>query len=551
MNARFPQTRRQQSTKGANRSLRRVVDVPMAVTLPARPPQPLPPSQTRIRHWHRGDWLIACGLAFLTILSRLPFRTEMLYAWDGALFARALRDYNVIPHFPQPPGYIFYVASARLVQTVTGWGDNAAYVAISIAAAAGTVGALYLLGTLIFGRLAGLIAAGLALTSVSFWFFSEIAYPYTTLALGSTLVATLCWLLHERRIAHPPLAALAFALLAGFRQDLLLFLGPLFAACYLLAVDPRTRAGWRQLTLGVIAGLAGIAVWWIATDLASEGLGSLWQALTVQSSNVERGTSAFAVGESGLRSNAQLLRWFSKDALHLAVFPALAYGAFWLLRPRREGWRAPFLLAWLLPAMLFYLLVHIGEAGYVFSFLPAALLAAAAGIVRTAEALVENLPTAVIRQAWLLRVGTALTLGVVIGGYHSWLFVDSDRLVSAERLACKDTALVEAVGRLQSEFPPATTMIVTSAYLQHLAVYLPQFRQVHFLDPDRDDAWSPPDNINQVVVFDLELVQRFPSRTGWTILPLACNGRYNLAIVPATGAHFSFDAVMFRLKLLR
>ena len=520
--------------------------VPSAAT-----PRLLPPAPAPARGWELRDWLIACGLALLTVLSRLPFRTEMIYAWDGALFARALRDYNVIPHFPQPPGYIFYVASARLLQVVTGLGANAAYVAISIAAAAGTVGALYLLGTLIFGRLAGLLAAMLALTSVSFWFFSEIAYPYTTLALGSTLVATLCWLLRERRLARPPLAALAFALIAGFRQDLLIFLGPLFAACYVLAVGLRTRAGWRQLALGVIAGLGGIAVWWVATDLASQGWGSLWQALTVQSSNVERGTSAFAVGETGLRGNAQLLRWFSKDALHLAVFPALAYAAFWCLRPRREARRAPFLLAWSLPAMLFYLLVHIGEAGYVFSFLPAALLAAAAGLVRTAEALVENLPTKDERQAWALRIAIALTLGALVGGYHTWLFVGSGRLVSAERLACKDMALVQAVATLGADFPPASTLIVTSAYLQHLAVYLPHHRQVQFLDPDRDSAWSPSVGIERVVVFDLELVQRFPSRSGWTLLPLACDGRYNLALVPAAGARFSFDAATFRLELIR
>jgi hypothetical protein len=487
-----------------------------------------------VRRWTAADWLIALGLVAATVISRLPFRTEMIYAWDGALFARALRDYNVIPHFPQPPGYVFYVGTAKLVQAVTGLGDNATYVAISIAAASLTVGALYLLGTLTFGRLTGLLAAALALTSVSFWLFSAIAYPYTVLALGSTLIATLCWLLREGRIAHPPLAALAFALIAGFRQDLLLFLGPLFAACYLAAVGLRTRAAWRQLTLGALAGLVGIAAWWVATDLASEGWGSLWRALTTQTVNVERGTSAFAAGERGLRGNAQLLQWFSKDALHLAVFPALAYGAYWLLQPRREGWRPPFLLAWMLPAMLFYLLVHIGEAGYVFSFLPAAIVAAAAGLVRTGEALAENLPT----------------LPGSVWGYHSWLFIGSARLVSAERLACKDEAIERAVATLPTQFPPETTLIVTSAYLQHLAVYLPQYRQIQFLDPDRGGDYTPPPGVERVVVFDLELVQRFIPAAGWTYLPLACDGRYTLAVAPAAGVRFTFDPKSFRLELV-
>ncbi|MFN8538957.1 MAG: hypothetical protein U0232_15970 [Thermomicrobiales bacterium] len=504
------------------------------------------------RHWVATDWLVALGLVVVTILSRLPFRTKMLYAWDGALFARALHDYNVIPHFPQPPGYVLYVGTAKLVQSLTGLGDNATYVAISIAAASLTVGALYLLGTLIFGRLTGLLAAGLALTSVSFWLFSEIAYPYTVLALGSTLIATLCWLLWQRRIARPPLAALAFALIAGFRQDLLLFLGPLFAACYLAAVGVRTRAGWLNLGLGAVAGLLGIALWWVATDIASEGWGSLWRALSTQSVNVERGTSAFSAGQSGLQGNAQLLQWFSKDALHLAVFPALAYGAFWPLQPRHEGWRPPFLLAWMLPAMLFYLLVHIGEAGYVFSFLPAVLLTAAVGLTRTGEALAENLPAALgSSRSRLIPVVSVLALGALICGYHSWLFLGSARLVSAERLACKDEAIERAVATLPAQFPPATTLVVTSAYLQHLAVYLPQYRHIQFLDPDHSGDYAAPAGIDRVVVFDLELVQRLAPDSGWTFLPLACNGRYNLATVPASGARFTFDPATFHLELLR
>ncbi len=66
----------------------------------------------------------------------------------------------------------------------------------------------------------------------------------------------------------------------------------------------------------------------------------------------------------------------------------------WPTQPRREGWRPPFLILWMGPALAFYLLVHIGEAGYVFSFLPAVLLAAAAGIAHAAGAFAENLPRA-------------------------------------------------------------------------------------------------------------------------------------------------------------
>ena len=136
-------------------------------------------------------------------------------------------------------------------------------------------------------------------------------------------------------------------------------------------------------------------------------------------------------------------------------------------------------------------------------------------------------------------------------GRRTWLFVGSARLVSAERLACKDEAIARAVATLPAQFPPETTLVVTSAYLQHLAVYLPQYRQIQFLDPDRRSAWSPPAGIERVVVFDLEIVQRFAPNSGWTYLPLACNGRYNLATVPAAGMRFTFDPRTFHVELMR
>lgn len=534
-----------------------------AMAVPPMPIQRVRPA-ARAALWARADWLIALGLVVLTALTRLPFRTRMIYAWDGGLFARALQDYNVVPHYPQPPGYIFYVGTGKLVQGLTSLGANDTYVAVSIGAASLTVAMLYLLGTLMFGRTVGLLTAGLALTSVSFWFFSELAYPYTVLALGSTLLALLCWLLATRRFPWPPLAALAFGLVAGFRQDLLIFIGPLFAACYLVAVGfpdggrggavggAWLRRGMVLLGLGVLGGGVGIAIWWIATDLTSEGWGSLWRALTIQSVNVERGTSAFAVGPGGLRENWTLLLWFSKDALHLAAFPALAYLVQWPFHLRREGWRPAFLLLWLLPAAGFYLLVHIGEAGYVFSFLPAALLLAGAGLARAAEAIVENLPrTWTATRGPLLRIALVVALAALILPYHTWLFAGSARLVSAERLACKDQAIEQAVATIAADFPPATTEIITSTYLQHLAIYLPQYGHVRFLEPDRDLAFSPAPGVERVVVFDLELVQRFAHRDRWSLLPLACAGRYDLAIVPAAGARFSFDAANFMLEVKR
>jgi hypothetical protein len=71
----------------------------------------------------RWDYLFAGALGVLTVLSRLPFRTRMLYSWDAVQFAPALREYDVVKHQPHPPGYILYVGLGRLVDH---WATSAA-----------------------------------------------------------------------------------------------------------------------------------------------------------------------------------------------------------------------------------------------------------------------------------------------------------------------------------------------------------------------------------------------------------------------------------------
>src|SRR5215470_6783477 len=68
----------------------------------------------------RPDHAIGLGLAAATVLSRIPFRAHLLPTWDAVQFALALDHYDIAAHQPHPPGYILYVAAARLVRLVVG-----------------------------------------------------------------------------------------------------------------------------------------------------------------------------------------------------------------------------------------------------------------------------------------------------------------------------------------------------------------------------------------------------------------------------------------------
>jgi len=56
-------------------------------------------------------WLLAC----LAALTRWPAVSHSLWDWDEALFALALRDFDVTAHHPHPPGFPLFIAAAKLI----------------------------------------------------------------------------------------------------------------------------------------------------------------------------------------------------------------------------------------------------------------------------------------------------------------------------------------------------------------------------------------------------------------------------------------------------
>ena len=52
--------------------------------------------------------------------SRIPALSLTLHDWDETLFALAVREYDVKPHHPHPPGYPLFIALAKLARLATG-----------------------------------------------------------------------------------------------------------------------------------------------------------------------------------------------------------------------------------------------------------------------------------------------------------------------------------------------------------------------------------------------------------------------------------------------
>ncbi|MEA2464292.1 MAG: hypothetical protein QOJ98_2039, partial [Acidobacteriota bacterium] len=63
----------------------------------------------------RNERIAAWSLGLFAAVLRWPALSLTLWDWDEALFALALRDYDVTAHHPHPPGFPLFIAAAKLV----------------------------------------------------------------------------------------------------------------------------------------------------------------------------------------------------------------------------------------------------------------------------------------------------------------------------------------------------------------------------------------------------------------------------------------------------
>ena len=242
----------------------------------------------------RRDWGVMAALFALCLLTRVPLWSPLITHPDGAETAWGLEKFDLAAEHPHPPGYLLFWATGKAFFLLGLSAETSLALAVTLYAAL-TVALLYALGTLMFGARAGLAAAVLLLFENNFWRVSLTHISAITAAFCGVLVALAAfraW--QEPRSRWALVGAVLLGLAAGYRQDLLGFLGLLWLWC-------AWRSGWKQVLGGlVIVGL----------------LTALWTAL-----------AAWATGGYGLFRSLNQLQWQE------AIFPASALYA-WGEGPR-------------------------------------------------------------------------------------------------------------------------------------------------------------------------------------------------------------------------
>ena len=440
------------------------------------------------------DIWISVGLLALTFLTRIPFCTKILYHWDSVNFAYAMREFSVAKEQPQAPGYIVYVWLCRLVdllfndaQTTMVW--------ISVIASALAVAALFCLGRSMFDRRIGLITALFLATSPLIWFYGEIALPHI---LDTLLVIVSAWWLYEvmqgnHRYLYPAITVMAIA--GGVRQQTLIFLAPML----LFALR---RVGWKRFLVAGILGAMICLAWFVPLMIANDGFSNYMRVMGEFSRRFQSTTSVFMGGGWwGVMRNLIKLTLYSAYGWGTALIPAVMYGIARLWRrewPRQ--WEKPiFLLLWIVPALVFYSIIHMGQQGLVFVFLPALLLFSAAGLTRMFAT----------RSRWLIAGATvllALNAGIFCLAPEYPLGPDTQRFLTRATLVNSDRYYRGRFEAIEENFAPASTAILAANW-HHVEYYLPDYERLPFgiVSKWEQGAGNPTGNRQEVVATPTEL----------------------------------------------
>jgi hypothetical protein len=426
------------------------------------------------------DALIPAGLFFITIVSRIPFTSRILYHWDSVNFAYSIRDFNLVLEQPQPPGYILYVGLIRLVNGITQQAQMT-MVFISIVASSLAVMAIYGLGKQMFSRRVGTIAALLLATSPLFWFYGEIALPHTLDAFLVILTTSFFYRVLRGEPKSILAAVLSLAIAGGVRQQTLVFLFP-------LALFSIRKMGWRNIVYAATIGALTCLVWMIPLFDSSGGIGNYFQVMGTFSTRFQTTTSIFSTGGLwGLRRNGIKLSMYSLygigfASIFLSTIPFVRKPIRWVNAFRDE--RNIFLLLWVIPAGLYYIFIHMGQQGLVFVYLPAIFL----GLAR----LVDE-----FRQIHG-KAANQILASVVVLNSVLFLFIpeypigtQTLRLLTRNTIQNSDEYFSQRINAIHQSFPPESTIIIANNW-HHAEYYLPEYRVLPF---NLGSKWEVDQNV--------------------------------------------------------
>jgi len=415
--------------------------------------------------------LLPVTLFLLVIITRVPFKSNLLYSMDSGHFALALEKFSVPVHQPHPPGYFLYVMLGRIFRFFTN-DANHIFVSISIAFSAFAIVALYYLGKELHGRSTGILAAAIGITSPTLWFHGEVALTYAAEAFFSTLIAFLCWRTRSGKRSGLWLSAIAMGIAGGFRQDTPIFLFPLWLYS---TKDLPLREIALSFGLMVLASLS----WFIPMLHVTGGWDAYYGAFRELWTHNAGSFTVFGNGWPALKLYSTTLLLFAVYGLGFGVFPLVLALHVWIRQGKhrsRDRERSVFFSVWVFPSLLFYLLIFIHPAnpGYFLVIMPAFTILTALSL----EFLASDLQR-ICRGNWYPSLAFLL---VFLNA--CWFFLSTSP-PSYREIRQHDSELMAMLDGIRTFPPRETAVFVAKDYVffsfRHIMYYLPEYR-VYLVD---------------------------------------------------------------------
>jgi len=342
----------------------------------------------------------------LGIATRIPFRERLVTHADTWLFIDGMAHYDVSMGAPHFPGYILYVMSAKAVDLFL-HDPLSSLLVLSLFCSGSFVAGSYWLGRELFNARTGIYCGLFALTGPMIWSYGTVGLSYMIEASLALWMAWACYRALGGDCGQVLISAFALGLTAGFRQDALLFLLPM----WLYAIR---RAGWLRILQGLTCLAVTVAAWLVPMMLLSGGAASYLATALQHMPTAVLPTSVFVNGLQALLGNGSRLAMALLLALGAGWLP-LAWHLMRMIARRRD--QEPggqimhmgrdlrmLLICWILPGSAFLVAIHTLQPGQCFAFMPAFLLLSATSLDAITRKVPMSLGAAIVILLLALNV---------------------------------------------------------------------------------------------------------------------------------------------------